>query len=153
MRLMMVGAIALILAAGTPSHAAQGRGRGKHAQDDEQDEQVSNHRSDGRTTVAVTVIGNTDERIIREWFAEPNNLRGLPPGLAKRESLPPGLQRQLARNGQLPPGLQKKIQPMPPILEEKLTRLPEGTKRVFINGSIILLDQRKNVVLDIMAVF
>jgi hypothetical protein len=36
---------------------------------------------------------------------------GLPPGLAKRSQLPPGLQRHLWKHGSLPPGLQKKIGP------------------------------------------
>jgi len=31
----------------------------------------------------------TDERIIRERFSEPNNMKGLPPGLAKKR--PPSL--------------------------------------------------------------
>jgi hypothetical protein len=80
-------------------------------------------------------------------------MRGLPPGLAKKEHLPPGLQKQLARNGQLPPGLQKKIQPLPPTLEARLTRLPVGTRRVIISGSVILLDERKNLILDMVGVF
>src|SRR5215210_942443 len=33
---------------------------------------------------------------------------GLPPGLANRRNLPPGLEKQLRRNGQLPPGLENK---------------------------------------------
>ncbi len=34
---------------------------------------------------------------------------GLPPGLAKREQLPPGLQKHVRERGSLPPGLQKKV--------------------------------------------
>jgi hypothetical protein len=135
----------LALTAVKPGLAAQGRGRGKHSQAEEQNEQQSSH-------VAVA-ISKTDQRIIREWFAQPSNLKGLPPGLAKKESLPPGLQKQLVRNGQLPPGLQKKIQPMPVALEEKLGPVPEGTKRVVINGSIVLFNAHTNLVLDIMAAF
>ncbi len=37
--------------------------------------------------------------------------RGLPPGLAKRDRLPPGLEKHLLKHGSLPPGLQKKIDP------------------------------------------
>jgi len=107
-----------------------------------------------KTSVEVSVsIGRNDERIIREWYAQPAKVRGLPPGLAKKDRLPPGLQKQLARNGQLPPGLQKKIQPLPPPLEARLTRLPTGTRRVIISGSIILLDERRNIILDTLAVF
>jgi hypothetical protein len=135
--------IALLLV-GASSLNGQGRGKGNS----------QNYHNDQKTTVAVSVsIGRNDQHIIHEWFSQPVNMRGLPPGLAKREQLPPGLQKQLARNGQLPPGLQKKIQPLPPSLEARLTRLPEGRKRIIINGSVILLDQRKNLILDMMAVF
>jgi hypothetical protein len=144
MRLTTVGVMVLALATVQPGFAAQGRGRGKKTQAEEQNEQSSH---------AAVVIGQTDQRIIREWFAQPSNLKGLPPGLAKKESLPPGLQKQLVRNGQLPPGLQKKIQPMPAALEEKLSPVPEGTKRVVINGSIVLFNAHTNLVLDIMAAF
>jgi len=140
----------LVLAVATPRLTAQGNGKGKHSQVGvgEQDQ------NDRKTTVAVSVsIGRNDERIIREWFSQPANMRGLPPGLAKKEQLPPGLQKHLARNGQLPPGLQKKIQPMPPILEARLTPLPEGKRRIIINGSVILLDQQNNLILDMIAVF
>ena len=129
--------MALVLAAGIREINAQGR-----------------YKGDRETSVAVSVsIGKTDERIIREWFAQPSNVRGLPPGLAKKERLPPGLQKQLARNGQLPPGLQKKLQPLPPTLEARLTRLPEGRRRVIISGSVVLLDQRNNIILDMIGVF
>jgi hypothetical protein len=148
MRLIMGVLIALVIAAGTADLSAQGRSKDRQTAGAEQD-YAARH-----TAVAVSVsIGRTDERIIREWFAQPNNMRGLPPGLAKKEHLPPGLQKQLARNGQLPPGLQKKIQPLPPTLEARLTRLPVGTRRVIISGSVILLDERKNLILDMVGVF
>jgi hypothetical protein len=135
-----------VLLMGISELHAQGRGRAKHAE--------PAVAGQSQTAVAASVtIGRNDERIIREWFAQPSNLRGLPPGLAKKEQLPPGLQKQLVRNGQLPPGLQKKLQPMPAVLESRLTPLQEGQKRVIINGSVILMDQRKNLILDVLAVF
>ena len=144
MRLMMGLFIVLVVAAGTPGASAQGRSRGKQG--------VSTVAEQSTVDVHVS-IGRDDERIIREWFSQPANVRGLPPGLAKKERLPPGLQKQLARNGQLPPGLQKRIQPLPPILEARLTRLPEGRRRVIISGSVVLLDERKNIILDMIGVF
>jgi hypothetical protein len=98
-------------------------------------------------------FGSDERRIIREWFAQPANISGLPPGLAKKEQLPPGLQRQLVRNGQLPPGLQKKIQPLPYALEVQLPGLPEGRRRVIISGSVVLLESRGNTILDVFAAF
>ena len=151
MRLVSSLIIILTLAAGSPRLTAQGKGRGRAAQGNAE---VESQGNDHGNSLSVSVsIGGNDERLIRTWFSEPRNMQGLPPGLAKKESLPPGLQRQLVRNGQLPPGLQKRIQPLPPTLEAKLTPLPEGRRRVFINGSIVLLDQRKGLVLDVLAVF
>src|SRR5262249_15083464 len=48
---------------------------------------------------------------IRGWYSE--NEGHLPPGLAKKDRLPPGLEKQLVRNGTLPPGLQKRLYPAP----------------------------------------
>ncbi len=41
------------------------------------------------------VFGEGQEATIRAWFSNKQNLEGLPPGLAKRERLPSGLERQL----------------------------------------------------------
>jgi len=65
---------------------------------------------------------------------------GLPPGLAKRDRLPPGLERQLQRNGHLPPGLEKKMQPMPRSCEVRLPRLPSNITRVVVGNYVILKD-------------
>src|SRR5512147_2362892 len=75
--------------------------------------------------VADIFIGELEKRIINdyyqrhlyEWQQSPEGHdyakhkgkhkdKGLPPGLAKKGSLPPGLAKQLARNGHLPPGLE-----------------------------------------------
>jgi hypothetical protein len=71
---------------------------------------------------------------------------GLPPGLAKRDRLPPGLERHLERNGTLPPGLQKRAQPLPEVCVARLPRLPRAWTRVVLGGRIILLDPRERVV-------
>jgi hypothetical protein len=125
--------------------AAQGRGQGRGNSDQAARETL---RSDGVT------FGPVEIRIIRDWFSNSSNLKGLPPGLAKKKALPPGLQKQLRRNGALPPGLQKQIQPLPRDLEVRLPRLPEGRTRVVISGSIILYDARTSKIFDILeAVF
>jgi hypothetical protein len=86
--------------------------------------------------------------IIKTWFRD--NRSGLPPGLAKKEKLPPGLEKQLQKNGQLPPGLQKKIQPLPVSLERRLRVLPTGYRRVVIAGNVILMNEKTAVIYDII---
>lgn len=95
-------------------------------------------------------FGKDEARIIIDWFHDPKNLSGLPPGLAKREQLPPGLQRQLARNGKLPPGLEQKIQPLPPVLVAKLPPLPDHRTIVVLGGNVILMDRTTSIIVDIL---
>ncbi len=43
--------------------------------------------------IDVRIFGESQEATIRAWFSNKQNLEGLPPGLAKRERLPAGLER------------------------------------------------------------
>lgn len=89
-----------------------------------------------------------DREAARNWY---HDQRGhLPPGLAKRDELPPGLERQLRLRGKLPPGLQKKIQPCPEALVRRLPPPPPDCAHVIIGGHIVLLNRRTNIVLDII---
>ena len=85
-----------------------------------------------------------ERRIISDCFVD--NRSNLPPGLAKRDRLPPGLERQLQRNGTLPPGLQKRMQPLPGVCTARLPRLPQEWVRVVLGGRIILLDPTQRIV-------
>ncbi len=86
--------------------------------------------------------------VVSRWFR--TNRSGLPPGLAKRDRLPPGLEKQLRERGTLPPGLQKKVQPLPFALEGQLHRLPTGYRRVVIGGNVILMNEKTSVIYDIL---
>ena len=90
-----------------------------------------------------------DRQAARGWYNEHQG--HLPPGLAKRDQLPPGLQRQLVVRGTLPPGLQKRLQPVPQDLEVRLAPPPPECAHVLIGGNIVLLNRRTNLVVDIVA--
>jgi hypothetical protein len=138
------GIVLVSVLAVVPAAMAQGRGRGAN---------TTQTPAATSTVVAVGGFGREERRIIVDWFSDSRNLQGLPPGLAKREQLPPGLQRQLVKNGHLPPGLEKKIIPLPEVLEVRLPPLPETQKRVFIGGNIVLMNSSTSVIIDIFAVF
>src|SRR5438067_2094821 len=87
-----------------------------------------------------------DRRVIRTCMDE--NGGNLPPGLAKRESLPPGLEKQIQRNGTLPPGLQKRLQSLPEACERQLSPLSGELERVALGNHVLLIDSR-NTVLDL----
>ena len=89
-----------------------------------------------------------DRDSMNDWYREHQS--GLPPGLAKRDELPPGLEKQLQERGTLPPGLQKRIQPVPENLEVRLAPPPEGCRHVIIGGHIVLLNVRTNYVYSVV---
>jgi hypothetical protein len=132
-------AILILLIASGSVALGQGRGRGQ-----------GGGASAQPTATVSGGFGRDEARIIVDWFHDANNLNGLPPGLAKREELPPGLQRRLVRNGKLPPGLEKKIQPLPPVLIARLPPIPDNRTRVIIGGNVILMDKTTSVIVDIL---
>ena len=77
-------------------------------------------------------FGKDQEKINHNGFSD-KTLDGLPPGLAKREQLPPGLQKDgkvppgHAKRDQLPPGLQKDGKVPPGLQKDGI--VPPGLQR------------------------
>jgi hypothetical protein len=76
--------------------------------------------------------------------------RGLPPGLAKRESLPPGLARQLHERGRLPPGLQKRLTPVPAGWGRSYPAWSPHHARYFAGRDLVIVDTRTHRVVSIV---
>ena len=74
--------------------------------------------------------------------------KGLPPGLAKKEQLPPGLQKQLERNGTLPPGLAKRD--LPEDLESQLSPVDDSLERVIADSHVMLVEKATGIIKDII---
>lgn len=75
--------------------------------------------------------------------------KGLPPGLAKRDRLPPGLEKQLQKNGTLPPGLAKRN--LPTDLERQLPPPPKGYERQIIeDATVVLVNKATGKIADII---
>ena len=92
--------------------------------------------------------GDRDRGIIVSYYRE--HPRGLPPGLAKREDLPPGLERQLRRNGRLPYGLQKRVVWFPRDLDERLGPVPYGYRRCWVGGNVLVVNPKTFAILEIV---
>ena len=116
-----------------PQGHGHGKGHNKHDDDDDQGERYYKDR----------------DHDMREWYENHDREGNLPPGLAKKDRLPPGLEKQLVRRGTLPPGLQKRVQPCPEDLERRLPPPPPDCAHVLVGGHVILLNRRTNVVVDI----
>ena len=88
-----------------------------------------------------------DRRAMRDWYDSHHD--HLPPGLAERDRLPPGLERQLMVRGTLPPGLQKKIHPCPEEIVRQLPPPPPNCEHVLIGGHVVLLNRSNFMVVDV----
>jgi len=137
--LYLAAAVALSLS--TNVALAQGRGHGnghdKHADRDDDKREAREDRHYYRE----------HDRELHGWYRSHYN--NLPPGLAKRDRLPPGLERQLMVRGTLPPGLQKKMQPIPVEVESYLPPPPVGYIHTVIGGNIVLVNRKTFFVLDV----
>ena len=141
--LRLIFTVLLAVALVAPVAGAQGRSKSK--------KKKSKSSSDGTSLSVDFSFGSGGDRIVREFFGNPSNTAGLPPGLAKREELPPGLQRHLEKNGVLPPGLQKKLQPLPTSLTSHLPKPPDGVEFQFLAGNVLAVEVSTHKVLDIVA--
>src|SRR5215472_17314070 len=135
---MAAAALGVLMLTSSCSHAyGQGKGKGK------------GHNKHGDDGQGEQYYGARDRDEARVWYNRHES--NLPPGLAKRDRLPPGLEKQLARNGTLPPGLQKRIQPVPVELERRLPPPPPDCSHLFISGHIVLLNRKTNLIVDVFA--
>ncbi len=96
------------------------------------------------------VFTQTERVVITQWSQ--GHHEGLPPGLAKKDRLPPGLEKQLYKRGTLPPGLQKKCQPLPVVVEKQMRVLPTGYRRVVVGGNVIIMNEKTAMIYDIVRI-
>ncbi len=129
------------------SDSAMARRR-HHGEDEGEDEDEAGESVRGRLPRSEIIFTQEERTIVTNWFR--TNRSDLPPGLAKRDRLPPGLEKQLRERGTLPPGLQKRVQPLPFELERQLHRLPTGYRRAVIGGNVILMNEKTSVIYDII---
>src|SRR5688500_2522710 len=132
-------AIVAILALGLPvTEALDGQGRGRGAGKTTPKAEKAEKKNDKNRPVVVD--RDSHRRVIREYG------RGgsLPPGLAKRHSLPPGLRKQLRERGTLPPGLQKHLVLVEGPIVTRLPTIPAYYHRYFAGDDLIVVDTRTN---------
>lgn len=131
-------AFAAITCLGAVKANADGHGKDKHhGRDDDEDRDHYGHYYDH------------DRDYVRDWYRDRDRDQGLPPGLAKKDRLPPGLEKQLILRGTLPPGLQKKVYPAPMDVVRRLPPPPPDCENVVIGGHFVLLNRKTNIVVDI----
>ncbi|MEW5893823.1 MAG: hypothetical protein AB1697_11865 [Pseudomonadota bacterium] len=92
------------------------------------------------------IFSERDRALIHEYYAA--RAKPLPPGLAKKNKIPPGHAMQMERWGRLPPGIAYRA--LPGDLERRLSALPEGYARIVVGADIGILDTRTRVVVDVI---
>jgi Ni/Co efflux regulator RcnB len=143
----------LSLALSTTIAVAQDHGHGsdKHDRDDDRDRDHDrdhdydhgHDRDHGRGHLRY----HDHDREIHDWYR--THYKHLPPGLSKRDRLPPGLERQLVVRGVLPVGLRGRMQPCPHELEAMLPPPEPGYAHVFIGGNLVLVNRANFQVADV----
>jgi Ni/Co efflux regulator RcnB len=129
-----------------------GHGHEKHDRDDRDDEHGHGRDHDsGR--------GHDHERHDRDRYSDHDRdaARGwyhdhyshLPPGLAKRDRLPPGLERQLVVRGFLPVDLRRQMRPCPRELEVMLPPPPANYAHFVIGGNLVLVNRANFQIADV----
>lgn len=128
--------------------AAKTAGQEAREEEKDKDSEKGIRGAAARTRDGRIVFTERERVLIRDWFR--TNRRGLPPGLAKRDRLPPGLEKQLRERGTLPPGLEKRMHPLPIELDRRLPRLPERHRRIVLGGHVIVMSDDTGMIHDII---
>jgi Ni/Co efflux regulator RcnB len=132
-------AAALSLSASMAVAQGHGRGHDKDKHDHDRDEH--------RARVEERHSYREHDRELHEWYRAHYN--HLPPGLAKKDRLPPGLERQLVVRGTLPPGLRGYMRPCPVEVVHYLPPAPVGYMHTVIGGNIVLVNKSNFLVVDV----
>jgi hypothetical protein len=104
------------------------------------------------TEIEKRLIRDYYDRIYRDWSQGKGKGKNkdLPPGLARKDTLPPGLAKQLVQNGTLPPGLAKRS--LPGDLVVLLPARAQWQEIIIVDDKVLLIQRATNLILDILLV-
>lgn len=102
----------------------------------------------GNNTHLAIYFSDDDRHHILKHYRAKKRHKKTPPGLAKKNKLPPGLKKQVKRNGHLPPGLEGRG--LPERLSGQLSSLPAGYARLVVESDIVLINKKTGIVADVM---
>ena len=97
---------------------------------------------------AAIVFSDDDRAMIRSYYRNRHKAKKLPPGLAKKDILHPGLRHHIRKNRQLPPDVVGER--LPSELEKRLSGLSPNYVRLRVGGDVLLMHRRTRYVLDVI---
>jgi hypothetical protein len=124
----------LILSLTASASFADGHGHGRHGDRDDDD------RGEYR-------YSDRDRDVMRGWYHEHHG--HLPPGLAKKDRLPPGWERKLVVHHVIDYQMREYMRPCPEELERRLPPPPPECEHTVIGTHIVLVYRRTNIVVDV----
>jgi hypothetical protein len=144
-KVFAAGVVACALTGPTPLGSAQSQGKSQ--------EKPEGSKSVGEPAwvqlpVREPAFTEREITLIQDWFR--TNRNNLPEWLAKSNSVPADLEKQLEKKATVPSGLQSSLQPLPDALEKQLMPLPVGFRRVVVGGNVILINQVTRSIVDIV---
>ena len=138
-----------------PPQGAPVSGRAVERAKGQTNEGRSEHAVEAAGGRAVVRVGERDAWMDRDRcrviVTQYYDRRSLPPGLGKRNTLPPGLRKQLRERGHVPPGLERHWVILPVELERRLPPLPPHYVRRAVGEDLLVIDVRANLVVSVMA--
>lgn len=92
------------------------------------------------------VFSDHDRRLINEYYAP--RYKSLPPGLAKKDKLPPGHAWRARLNQPMHDDARWRY--LPSTLDQRLTRLPPEYVRVIVGTDVAIMNIRTRIVVDLL---
>lgn len=138
---LLAGAATVTTIGATTPAGAQGN---KQAKPNKNKDKKDKKGNDANIVVVVDRDGHS--RVVREYVTRGN----LPPGLAKRRALPPGLRQQLREKGALPPGLREYYTPVPADWNARFPAIPAYYTRYFVGRDLIIIDTRNDTLVSLI---
>jgi hypothetical protein len=144
---ILLAALALALAA--PAMADHPRKGGKN-KDKSASEEVHKDQGKGKGKGQGGKKFNSDERdeIVHYFGANPSAREQLPPGLAKKNKIPPGWQKKLDVGQRIPDDVWAYRVPLPHEVLVKLPPPPPGVIHVRIQDHVLKVIEKTHEVLD-----
>lgn len=103
---------------------------------------------DGRERRARDLDDRDEDRDKDKDRGRGHNGKFVPPGLAKKGGLPPGIAKKLNDDGTLPAAMARRE--VPPDLARTLPKTRTGQQRVVVDDDVVLIEQATGRVLDVI---
>jgi Ni/Co efflux regulator RcnB len=127
---------------------AQGNGNGHGKGHDKDKHGDGDDDRDDRAYVYSYSKHDRDE--MNDWYE--HHRGNLPPGLAKKDRLPPGWEKKMAVHQVMPAEYREYVRSAPVEIVRVLPPPPPDCEHVVVGGHIVLMNRKTSVVLDIFNV-